>query len=157
MPKHRILCRLLAGLGCVSLLAGVVLWGTAAALPDTFYTPAGEASLRIASMPWVSAVRTSGTVARAGNASGDKSRNVTLALLGVIPLKTVRTVERETRSVQACGTPFGVKMFSDGALVVAVCWDRAGNSRVVPAAVAGSVVYLNVTTSGPVMILVRAR
>lgn len=119
MPKHRILCRLLAGLGCVSLLAGVVLWGTAAALPDTFYTPAGDASLRIASMPWVSAVRTSGTVARAGNASGDKSRNVTLALLGVIPLKTVRTVERETRSVQACGTPFGVKMFSDGALVVA--------------------------------------
>ena len=53
--------------------------------------------------------------------------------------------------------PLSVPGVTNGALVVAVCWDRAGNSRVVPAAVAGSVVYLNVTTSGPVMILVRAR
>ncbi|OUQ39666.1 hypothetical protein [Faecalibacterium sp. An121] len=53
--------------------------------------------------------------------------------------------------------PLSVPGVTNGALVVAVCWDRAGNSRVVPAAVAGSVVYLNVITSGPVMILVRAR
>jgi len=31
----------------------------------------------------------------------------------------VRAVSTERRTVQVCGTPFGVKLFSDGALVVA--------------------------------------
>ena len=44
---------------------------------------------------------------------------MTLALFGAVPLKTVRAVTVQERSVQVCGTPFGVKMFSDGALVVA--------------------------------------
>ncbi len=119
MPKHRVVSRLLAGVCCACFLAGGMLWGTAAALPDTFYTTGAEESLRIASMPWVWVQKSSGTVARAGNANADKSRNVTLALFGAIPIKTVRTVSVESRSVQVCGTPFGVKMFSDGALVVA--------------------------------------
>mgnify|MGYP000839054553 CR=1 FL=1 len=43
----------------------------------------------------------------------------TLALFGVVPVKTVRAVTTARRTVQLCGTPFGVKLFSDGALVVA--------------------------------------
>ena len=42
----------------------------------------------------------------------------TLALLEVLPLKTVRVVETERRTVEVLGTPFGMKMFSDGAMVV---------------------------------------
>lgn len=108
---------LAVGLAVLTLLGGAVFWGTAAALPDTFYVSAGE-SLTVASLPWVKAGKSRTAVAPAEAARADKSRNVTLTVLGV-PVKTVRTVTAEPRRVCVCGTPFGVKMFSDGALVVA--------------------------------------
>lgn len=117
MSAYRILRRLLALTLCLALLAGGVWWGLAAALPDTLYTTGG--ALQIASMPWVTAQEKEENVAAADSARQDTSRNVTLALFGTIPIKTVRAVEVEARSVQVCGTPFGVKMFSDGVLVVA--------------------------------------
>ena len=117
MPKHRVFRGLAAVLLCFLALVGGLVLALRAALPDTFYT--AETELRIASMPWVTVQHKQESVAQAGNANEDKSRNVTLSLFGAIPLKTVRTVNVETRSVQVCGTPFGVKMFSDGALVVA--------------------------------------
>lgn len=117
MPKHRVCRGLTAVLLCFLALVGGLVLALRAALPDTFYT--AETELRIASMPWVTVQHKQESVAQAGNANEDKSRNVTLSLFGAIPLKTVRTVNVETRSVQVCGTPFGVKMFSDGALVVA--------------------------------------
>ncbi len=117
MPKHRVCRGLAAVLLCFLALVGGLVLALRAALPDTFYT--AETELRIASMPWVTVQHKQKSVAQAGNANEDKSRNVTLSLFGAIPLKTVRTVNVETRSVQVCGTPFGVKMFSDGALVVA--------------------------------------
>ncbi|MFR3226601.1 MAG: SpoIVB peptidase S55 domain-containing protein, partial [Blautia massiliensis (ex Durand et al. 2017)] len=117
MSAYRILRRLLALTLCLALLAGGVWWGLAAALPDTLYTTGG--ALQIASMPWVTAQEKGENVAAADSARQDTSRNVTLALFGTIPIKTVRAVEVEARSVQVCGTPFGVKMFSDGVLVVA--------------------------------------
>lgn len=117
MPKHRVCRGLAAVLLCFLALVGGLVLALRAALPDTFYT--AQAEFRIASMPWVTVKQKQETVAQAGNANEDRSRNVTLSLFGTIPLKTVRTVNVETRSVQVCGTPFGVKMFSDGALVVA--------------------------------------
>ena len=117
MPKHRVCRGLAAVLLCFLALVGGLVLALRAALPDTFYT--AETELRIASMSWVTVQHKQESVAQAGNANEDKSRNVTLSLFGAIPLKTVRTVNVETRSVQVCGTPFGVKMFSDGALVVA--------------------------------------
>ena len=45
---------------------------------------------------------------------------------------------------------------ADGAQMVAICWDRNGNSRIVPVSVSGGVVTLSVTTSGPVMLMARA-
>ena len=90
------------------------------ALPDTFTVQPGQ-TLAIASMPWLSAQpgrAASGEVpASAGAADGSQTQ--TLALFDLIPVKTVRTVAAERRSVVVCGTPFGVKMFSNGALVVA--------------------------------------
>jgi stage IV sporulation protein B len=59
-----------------------------------------------------------GSAAPAGVTAADKSANVTLTLLG-LPVKTVRTVQQQRRTVHLGGTPFGVKMFTDGALVVA--------------------------------------
>lgn len=119
MPKQRIRRGLLALLFCLLVLCGGV-WGLlTTALPDTFYTTGETAELQIASMPWVRMSSAQKEVAQAGRAQADTSQNVTLALFGTIPLKTVRTVSVESRNVQVCGCPFGVKMFSDGALVVA--------------------------------------
>lgn len=46
---------------------------------------------------------------------------------------------------------------TDGTQMVAICWDRDGNSRIVPVRVSGGAVYLSVTTSGPVMLMARAQ
>ena len=46
---------------------------------------------------------------------------------------------------------------ADGVQMVAICWDRAGNSRIVPVRVVDGVVYLSVTTSGPVMLMTRTQ
>ena len=76
--------------------------------------------LSIASMPWLTAE----TAAAAGELpvsaqAADAGSTQTLKLFDLIPVKTVRTEVQERRQVTVCGTPFGVKMFSNGALVVA--------------------------------------
>lgn len=115
---YKKILRLTALLAFLLLLAGACIAGLAAALPDTFYTADAPTTLQVASMPYLTAQKRQGSVA-ADSASPDTSANVTLALFGVLPVKTVRAVSTPRRTVQVCGTPFGVKLFSDGALVVA--------------------------------------
>lgn len=115
---YKKILRLTALLAFLLLLAGACIAGLAAALPDTFYTADAPTALQVASMPYLTAQKEQGSVA-ADSVSPDTSANVTLALFGVLPVKTVRAVSTPRRTVQVCGTPFGVKLFSDGALVVA--------------------------------------
>ena len=115
---YKKILQLTALLAFLLLLAGACIAGLAAALPDTFYTADAPTALQVASMPYLTAQKKQGSVA-ADSASPDASANVTLALFGVLPVKTVRAVSTPRRTVQVCGTPFGVKLFSDGALVVA--------------------------------------
>ena len=115
---YKKILRLTALLAFLLLLAGACIAGLAAALPDTFYTADAPTALQVASMPYLTAQKKQGSVA-ADSASPDISANVTLALFGVLPVKTVRAVSTPRRTVQVCGTPFGVKLFSDGARVVA--------------------------------------
>ena len=115
---YKKILRLAALLAFLLLLAGACIAGLAAALPDTFYTADAPTALQVASMPYLTAQKKQGSVA-ADSASPDTSANVTLALFGVLPVKTVRAVSTPRRTVRVCGTPFGVKLFSDGALVVA--------------------------------------
>ena len=46
------------------------------------------------------------------------SYQTTLSIGGIFPVKTVRATITPRPQVRVCGTPFGVKMFSEGALVV---------------------------------------
>ena len=115
---YKKILRLTALLAFLLLLAVACIAGLAAALPDTFYTADAPTALQVASMPYLTAQKKQGSVA-ADSASPVTSANVTLALFGVLPVKTVRAVSTPRRTVQVCGTPFGVKLFSDGALVVA--------------------------------------
>ena len=105
-------------IGLISLAAGL-LFALRAELPDTFVLEQGQ-PLAVESMPFLQAAPAvpAGSAAPAGVTAADKSANVTLTLLG-LPVKTVRTVQQQRRTVQLGGTPFGVKMFTDGALVVA--------------------------------------
>ena len=118
MHRHKFLRHAAAVLAAAALLAAMVLAGLAAALPDTLYTDGPAAELEIASMPYLTVKKRQGSVA-ADSTTPDTSANVTLTLFGTLPVKTVRAVSTERRIVQVCGTPFGVKLFSDGALVVA--------------------------------------
>lgn len=56
----------------------------------------------------------------------------------------------------AVSVSIAVPGVTDGTQMVAICWDRNGNSRIVPVSVSGGVVTLSVTTSGPVMLMARA-
>ena len=55
---------------------------------------------------------------RGGGPFGGSSYNADLTIAGIVPVKTVRAQVVERRVVQVCGTPFGIKMFANGAMVV---------------------------------------
>lgn len=86
-------------------------------LPDTFYVgETGEIS--VAGMPFLTSSPALGQEEAAANLSRGSSYNAQLSLGGVIPVKTVRAQMMGRRVVQVCGTPFGIKMFANGAMVV---------------------------------------
>ncbi len=105
-------------------------------LPDTFLVAEGQ-TLTIAPMPWVRAADQSEIARQASAVPAGGSYNTTLALWGVIPVKTVRTVVVDRRVVAVCGMPFGIKMFSDGALVVGFSDIRSVSGYCNPAREAG--------------------
>ena len=99
-----------------TMLVAICAVGLNIALPDTFSVVEGE-TLKISGMPYISTSKIDGnlpvTMIRAGN-----SCNVKLNLFGVIPVKTVRTQVTSRKNVMVAGTPFGIKMFSDGVMLV---------------------------------------
>lgn len=113
------------------------LFATRAALPDTFTVEPGQ-TLTVAGMPFlaVRSARQNNTAAAAGSIAPDKSENLTLTLAG-IPIKNVRVVQQARRQVQLGGTPFGIKMFTDGALIVAFSDVHTARGSVNPAKEAG--------------------
>ena len=86
-----------AAAALLALLGAAVIAGLAAALPDTLYTDEPAAELRIASLPYLSARKKQGAVP-ADSTAPDSSSNVTLALFGVVPVKTVRAVTTARRT-----------------------------------------------------------
>ena len=104
-------------------------------LPDTFMVPQGQ-TLTLAQMPWLVPLEPTGAAAAQAVPTGG-SYNVTLSVLGGIPVKTVRAVVVDRRAVTVCGTPFGIKMFSDGAMVVAFTDIRTASGSANPSKAAG--------------------
>lgn len=85
-------------------------------LPDQIRVEPGQ-SVQLARFGWVTPVEQHG----AQNVASTRavgSYNTTLAIGGVLPIKTIHTIVTERPSVKVCGIPFGVKMFSEGALIV---------------------------------------
>jgi len=101
------------------ILAGLtVLFGIYihSLIPDTLYITNGE-NASIKSLPMVSfAPRT--VFGSRSVTSTDTPLQYTARLFGVLPVKTVNVTHTDRRIVSVAGTPFGVKMFSDGVMIV---------------------------------------
>ncbi|WP_444640872.1 SpoIVB peptidase [Caproiciproducens sp. R1] len=104
--------------------------------PDSYKITAGS------SLQWgsdaITAVAENGADISTGiDASPNKSYKAKLMLYHVIPIKTVNVdVVKETLLVP-CGTPFGIKMFTNGVVVVGVADIKTSSGTINPAAVAG--------------------
>lgn len=61
----------------------------------------------------------------------------TLRLLGAVPIKQVTVTVVDAPVVQVCGTPFGIKLYTDGVLVVGLGDVTTAAGLVNPAAAAG--------------------
>ncbi len=104
-------------------------------LPDTIYVEQNQA-VQIARLPYISVLENSG-VASAGSTMHVGSYNTTLSILGKVPVKTVRMIVTERPVVTVCGTPFGIKMLSEGALVVGFTDLYTQHGHATPATQAG--------------------
>lgn len=79
---------------------------------------------------------------------------IPIALYDVAASSSAADIIAESGSVQIAISVPGV---ANDTQLVAICWDRNGNSRVVPVRVVNGVVYLTVYSSGPVMIMARVQ
>lgn len=105
-------------------------------LPDRVYLEPGQALL-LPRFGWVEPMGLHGSQ-NAASTQVVGSYQTTLSLGGWLPIKNIRTVVTERTQVTVCGTPFGVKMFSEGALIVGFSdIDSPGGSTVNPAKAAG--------------------
>lgn len=122
----------------LAVVCAVVMGATAMLsdrLPDTFTATEGRAFELHTDLP-VLAERTGKTVA-VGSGPGDTSYEAELKLLGAIPIKTVSVQTKPEQTVIPCGTPFGIKMFAEGALIVGMTEVDAEGGSVNPAMEAG--------------------
>ncbi len=85
-------------------------------LPDTFLVREGD-GIQVAGMPFLKS-EASGPRGTVASLAGGASYNADLTIAGIVPVKTVRAKVVDRRVVQVCGTPFGIKMFANGAMVV---------------------------------------
>lgn len=104
-------------------------------LPDTFLVTEGH-SLTFSALPYLSSRTPQGELAAAAAVSGD-SYNTQLRLLGFLPVKQARVKVVSDQVLSVSGCPFGVKMFSDGVMVVGFSDIYTSGGYVNPAKQAG--------------------
>ena len=132
----RKLCRWGKLIGVYLLVAAVTalgwLWH---ALPEEISLEPGQ-TLSLPRFAWVEPLHSSGS-RNVASTQAVGSYQATLALGGWLPVKTIRARIMERPTVTVCGTPFGVKMFSEGALVVGFSEVSTSTGTVNPAKLAG--------------------
>ncbi len=102
--------------------------------PDSFQVAAGEKL--VWNMSAISAV-TDEYNRSAKQTNSNKSYTAKLMLYNVLPIKTVNVdVINETMLIP-CGTPFGIKMFTNGVVIVGVADIQTKSGMVNPASVSG--------------------
>ena len=135
MSKHSII-RWGKIMGAYLLVVAVAALGWLwCALPEQVYLEP-EQPLALPRFGWVEPLRGHGSRNVASTRAAG-SYQTTLALGGWLPVKTIRATVMQRPMVTVCGTPFGVKMFSEGALVVGFSEVHTAAGTVNPAKQAG--------------------
>lgn len=130
---HRFLTALLSISVAAVLSLALYMQST---LPDVFYVVSGE-ELVINISPAVTVSGASSTDALTASLGGGKSYTSQLRLFHSIGIKPVQVRVVERKMVVPCGTPFGIKMYTDGVMVVGLSDIDTGESLVNPAKDAG--------------------
>ena len=123
---------LLLVLVCAVVLAAVGYYQTM--LPDRFTVTQGQ-QFRIGWLVQSAPLATGGD--RAASVSVGDEYRASLTLAGLFPLKDVTVSVSDRRVVMVCGTPFGIKMYMDGVLVIGLSDVTTAAGNVNPAAAAG--------------------
>ncbi|MEG0541439.1 MAG: PDZ domain-containing protein, partial [Angelakisella sp.] len=102
-------------------------------LPDSFSVVAGEAI----NLPYPIQLDSEQAIAVQKNVVAGNSFHAQVRLMGAIPVKSVEIKVVDRKLVRISGAPFGIKMFTDGLMVVGMS-DVAGDGvRTNPAKEAG--------------------
>ena len=120
---------------CCALIFGVVGY-VGQMLPDCYTVGCGQ-EVRIGE--WLQSrpiVAPGDSVRASAVAAGDRYRT-RLTLGGLIPIKEVTVTVTEDAVVMVCGTPFGIKLYTKGVLVVGLSDVDTAAGKVNPAAAAG--------------------
>lgn len=126
-------CRLTAVLllvAAVPLFIGIAVAGRQ--LPDRFYVGEGETLVLPTALMKVHADGAWATQSADGG-----SYEARIDLFGVFPVDTVQVEVKTSREVAVCGMPFGIKMFTEGVLVVGIADVDARAGSYSPARMAG--------------------
>lgn len=105
-------------------------------LPDRFYVSGNELDFS-SSYGKIISFDTNYGKAKEVLSRNDNSFSAKAKLLGILPLKEVSVTVSDEKIVTVCGTPFGVKMFTDGVLVVDFSEIETENGRRCPASESG--------------------
>lgn len=105
-------------------------------LPDRFYVSGNELDFS-SSYGKIISFDTNYGKAKEVLSRNDNSFSAKAKLLGILPLKEVSVTVSGEKIVTVCGTPFGVKMFTDGVLVVDFSEIETENGRRCPASESG--------------------
>ncbi|WP_243112532.1 MULTISPECIES: SpoIVB peptidase [Acutalibacteraceae] len=130
----KIISMLTASAAMLELLLAVVLLTADYFTPDSYTVTTGN------HLEWLSGAITvvgdSDVTASAG-VSYPKTYQGTLMLYHLIPIKSVDVSIVDQTCVVPCGTPFGIKMFTDGVVIVGLADIQTSSGSVNPAAQAG--------------------
>ena len=131
--KLRRFFRIAAAYLLLAILAALGwLWHS---LPSEILLEPGQ-SLSLPRFSFIEPLRSTGS-RNAASTQAVGSYQVTLSLGGWLPIKTVRALVETRPAVTVCGTPFGVKMFSEGALIVGFSDLNTAEGTINPAKKAG--------------------
>ncbi|WP_050697749.1 SpoIVB peptidase [Anaeromassilibacillus senegalensis] len=137
--KKRWKTRTKAAVAAVITAAAVV---TTSAGVARYFTPDQYSVTRGNSLEWNSGMVSlrglqDGGEVCAGTSTAPENYRAELMLFHSIPIKTVQVKVMEETNVVLCGRPFGIKMFTNGVMVVGVADIQGETATVNPAAVAG--------------------
>lgn len=98
-------------------------------LPDNYYIAKGG-KVNISGM--LNAVPCSNTAVSSSETENEAAEQAELKLLGLIPIKVVNIFPVETPVLVPCGEPFGIKLLTDGVIVVEVSGFETENGFISP-------------------------